>query len=78
MGARVVRPSCYLRYETDSLFYQPMPDSPSSSSSPSPTSVPSFAAPPPFAKNTNSYPGPRKLINRFIEIFGLNYIYLIS
>ena len=73
-GARVVRPSCYLRYETDSLFYQPTQDSPSSSS-PSPTSVSSFAAPPPFAKNTNSYPGPRKLINKSIESFRLSYIF---
>jgi len=47
MAARVVRPSCYLRYETDLLFYQQTPDP--SSSSP----VPPFSTPP-FAQNTSS------------------------
>ncbi|KEH16075.1 cysteine-rich receptor-kinase-like protein [Medicago truncatula] len=62
IGGRFLRPSCYLRYETNSLFYQQTQDSPSSSSSspsptPSPASVPSFSAPPPFAENTTSSPG---------------------
>ncbi|KEH40073.1 cysteine-rich receptor-kinase-like protein [Medicago truncatula] len=47
LGARIVRPSCYLRYETDSLFYQQTPDPPSS------LQVPPFSTPP-FAQNTSS------------------------
>ncbi|CAK8569578.1 unnamed protein product [Lathyrus sativus] len=47
IGGRIVRPSCYLRYETNSLFYQTtISDSPSPSSSPSlsPSSLP-FSSP---------------------------------
>lgn len=57
LGARIVRPSCNLRYETNSFFYQPTPsDSPSPSPVPVPVPVPvpSFSTPPPFAQNNTS------------------------
>ncbi|KAI5393048.1 hypothetical protein KIW84_060266, partial [Lathyrus oleraceus] len=57
IGGRIVRPSCYLRYETNSHFYQTTTsDSPSSSPSPSPppSVVPPVSAPPPFAQNNTS------------------------
>jgi len=47
IGGRFLRPSCYLRYETNSLFYQPTQDSPSSSSSSSPSPTPDSPSPSP-------------------------------
>ncbi|CAK8569577.1 unnamed protein product [Lathyrus sativus] len=61
IGVRIVRPSCNLRFEINSPFYQTTtPDSPSPSPSPPPSTVPSFSAPPPFAQNTASSPSSDK------------------
>ncbi|XP_058725228.1 cysteine-rich repeat secretory protein 38-like [Vicia villosa] len=62
IGARIVRPSCNLRYEINSPFYHTTtPDSTSPSPSPSPPStVPPLTAPPPFAQNTASSPSSDK------------------
>jgi hypothetical protein len=75
LGVRIVRPSCNLRYETNSLFYQTT-SSDSPAPSPVPVPVPSFSTPPPIAQNNTSSQGIYniKLVNRSIE----NFTYCIS
>ena len=53
IGARIIRPSCNLRYETSSLFYAPLAEAPSPSPSP-PLSPSSFSSPTPSSPEGTS------------------------